>query len=138
MAFPNAVRNAVRGVDGGGAEGALLGLGKGGLITSHTAHALSLLRALFELMASTPALDKLGWTSVQAYHNTVASPHHDRDTRGLALLIILGEFTGGASHLDGTAVITKGAATLFDAALPHSSDPFPAIAGRSFSSHMWR
>ena len=124
LSLPRATRSAVRAADGGRAEGALFGLGKGGSITSHTASASSLLQALSGLVASTPAFGEFSWTSVQANHNTVASPHHDRDARGLALLIVLGDFTGGAFRLDGTTVDAKGKATLFDAALPHSSDPF--------------
>ena len=78
----------------------------------------------FEIAAGT-LLPSFTWTSLQINSNTTADWHVDSCNKGLSVMIVLGNFTGGEFEVEGSSKLQlSGKAVLFDGRQKHRSHKF--------------
>ena len=73
---------------------------------------------------------RLGWTSIQLNHNTISEWHIDKGNKGLSMMLVVGDFTGGEFEVGPSGPLDlRGKVIVFDGKESHAS--------RSFTGNRW-
>ena len=85
-----------------------------------------LIRLLNKELANATKDHTFEWTSLQINVNSYSTPHTDSNNVGPSLIMLLGNFHGGAFHMADQSLVLHTAGTMMgiDGKQTHYSDPF--------------